>query len=159
MTARSPALHVTGDTPPSFIVAAFDDGLVHIDNSLLWIDACRRAKVSVEAHLFAEGGHGFGLHLPKDQSGLAAGPICSLCGCASTADEGFHSRGQLALAECELTHLPRAPIDAAKAAAQHAAYERALEHAGFEIVRLPDLPTIPMRCSSRTLRCCWMRMR
>jgi acetyl esterase/lipase len=67
--ARSPALHVTAGTPPSFIAAAVDDGLVHIDNSLEWIDACRRAKVPVEAHLFSEGGHGFGLHLPRDMSG------------------------------------------------------------------------------------------
>ena len=69
VAARSPALHVTSDTPPSFIAAAFDDGLIHIDNSLAWIDACRRAKVPVEAHLFADGGHGFGLHLPKDMPG------------------------------------------------------------------------------------------
>jgi dimethylargininase len=30
------------------------------------------------------------------------------------------------LAECELTHLDRVPIDAGKAVEQHAAYERAL---------------------------------
>lgn len=69
LAARSPALHVTNDMPPSFIAAAFDDGLIHIDNSLIWIDACRDAKVSVEAHLFAEGGHGFGLHLARDLPG------------------------------------------------------------------------------------------
>jgi acetyl esterase/lipase len=69
IAARSPTQHVTADTPPSFIAAAFDDGLVHIDNSLLWIDACRRAKIAVEAHLFSEGGHGFGLHLPKNLPG------------------------------------------------------------------------------------------
>ncbi len=47
------------------------------------------------------------------------------------------------LAECELTHLARAPIDAAQAATQHATYEEALIHAGFEIVHLPDLPDDP----------------
>ena len=31
--------------------------------------ACRLAKVPVEAHLFSEGGHGFGLHLPKELPG------------------------------------------------------------------------------------------
>lgn len=67
--ARSPVLHVTGATPPSFVVAAFDDGTVPIDNSLQWIDACRSAKTSVEAHLLAEGGHGFGFHLPRDNPG------------------------------------------------------------------------------------------
>ena len=66
---RSPARHVTSDTPPSFIAAAFDDPIVHVENSLLWIDSCRRAKVVLESHLFSEGGHGFGLHLPKDLPG------------------------------------------------------------------------------------------
>jgi dimethylargininase len=47
------------------------------------------------------------------------------------------------IAECELTHLERVPIDAARAVAQHAAYERALTEAGFEIVRLPELPDDP----------------
>jgi acetyl esterase/lipase len=69
IAARSPALHVTKDTPPSFIAAAMDDGLVLPPNGLSWIEACRRAKSTVEAHLFSEGGHGFGLHLPKDLPG------------------------------------------------------------------------------------------
>jgi dimethylargininase len=47
------------------------------------------------------------------------------------------------LAECQLTHLQRVPIDAARAAEQHSAYERTLADAGFEIVRLPDLPDDP----------------
>jgi len=47
------------------------------------------------------------------------------------------------LAECELTHLQRTPIDAQKAASQHVAYESALEEAGFEVIRLPDLPHHP----------------
>ena len=47
------------------------------------------------------------------------------------------------LADCQLTHQPRVPIDAAKAAQQHAAYEQAVAHAGFEIVRLPELADNP----------------
>ncbi len=47
------------------------------------------------------------------------------------------------LPECALTHLDRVPIDVAKAAAQHAAYEQALAEAGVEIIRLPDLPGDP----------------
>jgi acetyl esterase/lipase len=66
---RSPVLHISSATPPSCVAAAFDDGTVPIANSLEWIDACRRPKVSVEAHLFAQGGHGFGLHLPRDNPG------------------------------------------------------------------------------------------
>jgi len=64
--ARSPQRHVTSRTPPSFVVHAFDDGLVPIENSMRWIASARAAKVPVEAHLFAKGGHGFGLHLPRD---------------------------------------------------------------------------------------------
>jgi len=47
------------------------------------------------------------------------------------------------LAQCELTHLDRVPIDASAAVAQHDAYENALRRAGFEIIRLPDLPDHP----------------
>lgn len=47
------------------------------------------------------------------------------------------------LAQCQLTHLERYPIDAAKAAAQHHSYEGALASAGYEIVRLPDLAFDP----------------
>jgi dimethylargininase len=47
------------------------------------------------------------------------------------------------LAECALTHLERAPINASVAALQHAAYERALGEAGFDVVRLPELPDDP----------------
>jgi dimethylargininase len=47
------------------------------------------------------------------------------------------------LPECQLTHLQRVPIDPAKAAEQHAAYERALADAGFHVVRLPELRDDP----------------
>ena len=69
VAARSPERHVTSATPPSFVVHAFDDGLVPVDNSLAWIAAARAAKVPIEAHLLTDGGHGFGLHLPKENPG------------------------------------------------------------------------------------------
>jgi dimethylargininase len=47
------------------------------------------------------------------------------------------------LADCELTHLARAPIDVAAAIAQHGAYEAALAAAGFEVRRLPPLDDAP----------------
>lgn len=47
------------------------------------------------------------------------------------------------LADCELTHLQRVPLDAAKAARQHANYEDALRDAGFEVIRLPELSDHP----------------
>lgn len=69
LAIRSPVLHVSASTPPSFVLAAFDDDTVPIDNSFNWIAACRNGKVSVEAHLLAEGGHGFGFSLPSDNPG------------------------------------------------------------------------------------------
>lgn len=47
------------------------------------------------------------------------------------------------LAECQLTHLQRVPIDASKAARQHSAYERELVDSGLRIVRLPELRDDP----------------
>src|SRR5207253_8416542 len=47
------------------------------------------------------------------------------------------------LIECQLTHLDRVPIDAAKATAQHAAYEQALADAGLKVIRIADLPEDP----------------
>ncbi len=47
------------------------------------------------------------------------------------------------LAQCELTHLARQPIDVGRAAAQHAEYEALLEELGCIVRRLPlraDLP-------------------
>lgn len=46
-------------------------------------------------------------------------------------------------AACELTHLPREPIDLAKAIAEHACYEEALRSLGATIVRAPAEPTLP----------------
>lgn len=47
------------------------------------------------------------------------------------------------LAECQLTHLERVPIDASRASDQHSSYEAALRDAGLEIVRLPELADDP----------------
>jgi acetyl esterase/lipase len=67
--SRSPLRHISGATPPSFVVHAFDDGTVPVEDSLEWIAASKAAKAPVEAHLLTEGGHGFGFHLPRDNPG------------------------------------------------------------------------------------------
>lgn len=48
-----------------------------------------------------------------------------------------------AFAECELTHLERIPIDLERAEAQHAEYERALEHLGCSVERIAEAPHMP----------------
>ena len=48
-----------------------------------------------------------------------------------------------ALAGCELSFVPRSPIDVARARQQHAAYCRALESLGCDVIELPALPDFP----------------
>lgn len=52
---------VTAATSPAFIVHAADDESVPLRNSQLLFDALRAAGVPVDMHVFARGGHGFGL--------------------------------------------------------------------------------------------------
>ena len=58
---RSPAQHVGADTPPTFLAHAIDDQAVPYQNTMLFLDAMRGVGRPVEAHLFEEGGHGFGI--------------------------------------------------------------------------------------------------
>jgi acetyl esterase/lipase len=67
----SPHLHVGPSTPPTFVTHAWDDPAVPIDNALGYIQALRAAKVPVEAHLFEEGGHGFGIYLARGKPAAA----------------------------------------------------------------------------------------
>ena len=58
--APNPEIHVTSQTPPSFIVQAEDDP-VHVENSTVYFLALKNANVPAELHLYAQGGHGYGL--------------------------------------------------------------------------------------------------
>jgi acetyl esterase/lipase len=62
--AANPAIQPTADTPPTFILQAEDDP-VHVENSLVYFLALKNAKVPAELHLYAQGGHGYGLR-PRD---------------------------------------------------------------------------------------------
>ena len=66
--AHSPHLCVPADAPPTFLLHAEDDASVVVENSLLLRAALLARKVPVETHLFADGGHGFGLRLAKGKS-------------------------------------------------------------------------------------------
>lgn len=67
----SPHRHVTGDTPPTFLVHAADDASVPLDNTLAYLAALRAAKAPAEAHVFEAGGHGFGIHLARGKPAAA----------------------------------------------------------------------------------------
>ncbi len=66
---RSPQRHVSAATPPAFLVHALDDTAVPPENSLMMLEALRKAGVPAEAHLLEEGGHGFGLGSPNAPDG------------------------------------------------------------------------------------------
>jgi acetyl esterase/lipase len=59
--AHSPDRNLPADAPPHFLLHAEDDDTVPVDNSLRLRLALAARKVPVEMHLFASGGHGFGL--------------------------------------------------------------------------------------------------
>ena len=58
--AFNPDLHLTAQTPPSFLIQAEDD-FAHVENSLLYYRALKDAGVPAEMHLYAKGGHGYGM--------------------------------------------------------------------------------------------------
>ena len=60
-----PSLQPTADTPPTFLLQAENDYTAHVENSLIYFQALKDARVPAELHLFTQGGHGFGLR-PTD---------------------------------------------------------------------------------------------
>jgi acetyl esterase/lipase len=72
MTERvSTHLRVNGRTPPCFLVHAADDGGVPLRNSMEFAARCAENHVPVVCHVFARGGHGFGM---KGRGDSAAWP-------------------------------------------------------------------------------------
>jgi acetyl esterase/lipase len=61
-----PTLPISKEAPPTFIAQAWDDPVDPVCNSLMYAGALDKAGVSTELHLFAKGGHAFGLR-KKDQ--------------------------------------------------------------------------------------------
>ena len=57
----NPNVPVTRNTPPTLIVQAADDPVDPVENSLVYFMALKNAGVPVEMHLYAHGGHAFGL--------------------------------------------------------------------------------------------------
>jgi acetyl esterase/lipase len=57
----NPSLAPTPQIPPTFLVQAENDYTAHVENSLIYFQALKDAKIPAELHLFTEGGHGFGL--------------------------------------------------------------------------------------------------
>lgn len=63
--ALNPDLHITSQTPPTFLLQNEDDHVDSVYDSLSYYIALQQAGVPVEMHLYAQGGHAFGLRPTK----------------------------------------------------------------------------------------------
>jgi acetyl esterase/lipase len=62
----NPNVPVSKETPPTFIVQAEDDHVDGVEQALVYFRALSDAQVPVEMHLYAKGGHAFGLRPTQD---------------------------------------------------------------------------------------------
>ncbi len=60
-------MQVTPETPPAFLVHASDDDVVNVMNSVVFYDSLINNKVKAEMHIYQQGGHGFGMFVPKSK--------------------------------------------------------------------------------------------
>jgi len=58
-------IHITRQTPPTFLLQNEDDHVDRVEDSLSYYAALKKAGVPVEMHLYARGGHAFGLRRTK----------------------------------------------------------------------------------------------
>jgi acetyl esterase/lipase len=63
--AIRPDIRARHDSPPTFLLQAQDDHVDGIHQSLAYYVALNKAGVPVEMHLYAQGGHAFGLRPSK----------------------------------------------------------------------------------------------
>ena len=61
----NPDIHITSQTSPTFLLQAENDPVDGVENSLAYYAALKKASVPVEMHLYAQGGHAFGLRRTK----------------------------------------------------------------------------------------------
>ena len=61
----NPEVPVTRQTPPTFLLQAEDDHVDNVNDSLAYYIALKNAAVPAEMHLYAQGGHAFGLRRTK----------------------------------------------------------------------------------------------
>lgn len=69
----NPAIRVTAETPPTFLLHAKDDPVDPVANSIIYGEALTQAGVTVELHLESQGGHAFGLR--RTPSAITRWPV------------------------------------------------------------------------------------
>jgi acetyl esterase/lipase len=57
----APYMRIPQGTPPIFLVHASDDPVAGVENCIALYLSLKRAQVAAELHLYAQGGHGFGV--------------------------------------------------------------------------------------------------
>lgn len=57
----APYLRIPSTTPPIFLVHATDDPVAGAENSVVMYASLKQANVPTELHVYAQGGHGFGV--------------------------------------------------------------------------------------------------
>jgi acetyl esterase/lipase len=62
--AFTPDIPVTKETPPTFLLQTEDDP-VHVENAVRYFMALKKVGVNTELHVYAQGGHGYGLRRTK----------------------------------------------------------------------------------------------
>jgi len=62
----NPDIHVTRETSPTFLLQAETDSTDNVNQALVYYVALKDAGVPTEMHLYADGGHAFGLRHTKD---------------------------------------------------------------------------------------------
>jgi acetyl esterase/lipase len=92
-TVLAPEFNVSAQTPPTFIVQTEDD-TVHVENSLVYFSALKKNKVPAEMHIFATGGHGYGLR--KTSEAVTEWP--------RLAESWLRTRGLLSSAAASVPH-------------------------------------------------------
>ena len=89
---------VDAHTPPVFLLHALDDEVVPVENSLSLEAALRQAGIEHETHLYARGGHGFGVR--QAEGTLALWPRLALAWIrAQTPDPGADASSRTAVAD------------------------------------------------------------
>jgi len=66
-------------TPPTFLWHTFEDGLVPVENTLLFTKALNEKKIPYELHIYPRGGHGLSLATEETRSIRDQEPLITEC--------------------------------------------------------------------------------
>lgn len=75
-TKLPPEIKINAETPPTFIVQTLDDRR-WVESAFNYSRALHNAKVNCELHLYAKGGHGYGMR-PSDNPVSQWGKLCEI---------------------------------------------------------------------------------